>query len=366
MDLSKLIPVDGGNAFIDPYNMVLMARDESGSLRKMDLSPSDVHVDAALSNFATGYKNYSLIADQVMPVVPVDKMSNKYFEYSPDDALATVDGTANTGGGNIPEVTPQLSKTPYSTVQYAIAGFIQTEVIMNEDAPLNIQYKTTRLVMDRLMLNREVRVKTATFTTGNYTGSHIITLGATQKWNGGSASDPVANIQAIQEAALQPITDIAMDLTTWNAFTRNANVQKYTAYKQAVQGIPTMEQRQAFAAFLNLPGKIHVSEARAKDTTGAYPYVWAGNVVLYHQAPGIPVDGFSTASFKTFRWLSPDSKVPDANGVPGMSPGGGITVRSLFNPYRGPRGGNYIVVTHNDAEQFITDKVSGLIVGAVQ
>ena len=40
---------------------------------------SDVHIDAALSELSIAYKNKSFIADQVFPLVTVEKQSDKYY-----------------------------------------------------------------------------------------------------------------------------------------------------------------------------------------------------------------------------------------------------------------------------------------------
>lgn len=357
---------EGFGGEYDPHNNTFTLRTPEGRLVTMDIGQSDVHIDAALTNYASGYHNADLCADVVMPPVLVNKASDYYFQFDPDDALATVDGTQVAAGANVSEVTPKLSNTRYATLGYALGGFVPVELIQNQDAPLNLEMKTTRVVMDRLMLNREVRVKTVMFNSSNYTGSHLLDLSAlpTRKWNGGSASDPVRDIQSIVEASLMPITDMVMDRKTWNAFITNAAVQKYTAFKVNLPALPNLSQRQMFAALLDLPVP-HICEARAKDSTGAYPYVWAGSVVLFRRPPvDVPVDGMDVASAKTFRWTGGQDTTLGAPSLQEMKASGGITVRTFHNPYRGKKGGTQIIVTHDDAEQFITDNVSGLIKAA--
>ena len=39
----------------------------------------DVHIDGPLGNISIAYKNTQYLADQVFPVVPVAKQSDKYF-----------------------------------------------------------------------------------------------------------------------------------------------------------------------------------------------------------------------------------------------------------------------------------------------
>lgn len=364
------IPIMPGNGFaggsIDLHNHTINMRQPDGQLVTMDLGTSDVHIDAALANYISGYKPADFCADIGAPPVPVNKASNYYFQFDPDNALATVDGTQVAPGADAPVINPKLSNTRYSTLGYSLACVFPTEVLANQDAPLNLQMAGMRMVMDKLLLNREVRVKNVLFSSTNFTGSHIVDLSGTPaaKWNGGASSDPVANIQSLMQSSLMPITDMIMDLTTWNAFTTNATVQKYVAFKSAAPPLPGTDQADLFAALLRLP-KPHICEVRAKNaTTGAYPYVWSGDVALVRRPPG-EVSDVDIATAKTFRWNGAEGQLPDQNRIVSAS-GGGFTVRSFFNPYKGGRGVTVIIVTHNDAEQLITGLVGGYIKGAVQ
>jgi hypothetical protein len=367
--MDHIVPIDAGHGYrggqVDLRNHTITMTDASGQTVTMDLGISDVHTDAALSNYINGYKPAEMMADAVSPPVMVNKASNYYYQFDPDNAFAVADGTVVAPGADVPMVSVKLSSTRYATLGYSLGSIIPTEVLANQDAPLNIQMVATRMIKDKLMLNREVRIKTQAFSTANFTSTHLRDLSgdSTLKWNGGSASDPVKDIQMLQEAALMPITDMGMDLATWNAFTRNANVQKFTGFKQAVQGLPTPDQRAAFAAFLNLP-RIHVSEARVKNpTTGAYGYVWSSDVILWRRPAGETSD-MDIATMKTFRWngAGSDSLPTEFGGTVTA----GWTVRAFFNPFKGPRGSQVIIVTHNDAEQFISQNVGGYIKGAIQ
>lgn len=46
----------------------------------------DVHVDAPLANISIAYRNASYIADQVFPVVPVQKKSDLFFKFTKADS----------------------------------------------------------------------------------------------------------------------------------------------------------------------------------------------------------------------------------------------------------------------------------------
>ena len=64
----------------------------------------DVHVDQLLTNVSIGYSNAGYIADQIFPVVPVDKQSDKYLTYDKshwfrNEAKIRATGTKSERGG---------------------------------------------------------------------------------------------------------------------------------------------------------------------------------------------------------------------------------------------------------------------------
>lgn len=363
---ASLIP--GGSTYDFSAHTVEMRDKTTGKLVKLDLGQSTVHIDHALANFMTGYSNGTMHADDFAPPVIVANASNKYFQWDPDNALAAVDGTVVASNGDFAEVTPKLSNSPYNTVGYALGCRLPTEITSNADAPLNVLQTATRMVQDRLLLNREIRVKTLAFNAANYASGNVVALGATTKWNGGANSNPIANIQAIVEASLMPVTHMLMSKQTWNAFITNSAVQKYVAFKTNATPIPNTGLGAAeWGALLDIPIPV-IAESRAKDPTVAasYPYVWNGSVVLFRKTPGEMSDA-DICTAKTFRWNGAGG--PSLPTEFGGQVVGGWTVRSFFDPFKGRRGTQTVVVTHDDAEVITGGTaniavVGGLITGA--
>lgn len=365
---NKLFPVDGRpGEYFDSSTGVMMRDDGNGRLVAMDLGPSDVHVQQALSNFAIGYANAEFIADLVSPPVLVEHQSDKYYIFDPDNELQAVDATASANGAAVPEINFKSSTTPYAAIGYGLAGFLPMEVVGNQDPVVNALPRLIKTIMAKLALNREVRVKAALFNAANYGATHLKALTATQKWNGGSDSDPVGNIRRLSEQMLARATHTVFARETWNAFTENPAVQKYTAFKGSAPPLPgsTPNASDAWAALLDIPKPL-ICDARVKTSATAYPYVWAGSVALIH-SEGPDADGYSAASMKSFRWTGANAAAAkyEANAsMPGAAAPNGWTVRAFYDQKRGRRGGWYVVVAHDDADTFITDKVSGLITGA--
>ena len=358
MSTQSFTTEDGSVSELDLVQNTVTTRDLSGTVRKMDLGQADVHIDSALANYASGFKLQNGMADTTMPPVLVDKASNYYFEWNKDDAFQGVDGLETAPGANVKEVSPRLGKSQYSCKNYALGCFVATEVESHADSPLTPSMNAMRRVMNAILLAREVRVAAVQAAAGSY--DFNTTLGATFKWNGGASSDPIADIHNICELSLQPVTHMLMSEKTYHAFVRNPNVQKYTAYKTTVPGLPTADGVNQGMALLGLPN-ILISGMKFKDpVTSNYGYVLGNNVsLLCLPSSGFPVDGQEISSGYTFRWNV--SAAPDQTTVDS-----GFSVRSYFDPRRGARGGRVVVVTHSDAEQVTSKSIGGLIVGAWQ
>src|SRR4051812_534442 len=73
-------------------NTRTMTDPATGRLVTMDLGVTDVHIDSALANYAAGYQSADkgMIADQVVPLLPVEKNSNKFYTWDKNDVFQEV------------------------------------------------------------------------------------------------------------------------------------------------------------------------------------------------------------------------------------------------------------------------------------
>lgn len=321
----------------------------------MDIGQGDVHVDSAMPNYAAGYQLDEGMADIAAAPIVTGKASNIYQTWDDINSFRRVLPTGASGGGQVAEISVSKTNATYTTKPFALAGFMQTEIESNADAPLRPYQKLVRTVMEALALEREIRVATLLRTSGNWASSQYINLAAAAKWNGGASSDPVRNIRQLIETSARPVTAILMSTLAINAMTENAAVQKYFGFKQSARPLPTTGELEAL---LRLP-PIYEAPMKYYASGTTFSYVWGGDVVLVRapaEMPPTSQDDVATAA--TFRWLGGDA--PDGTAQ------GGWLVRSFFIADRGPRGGRKIVVAHNDAEVVTSNIVGGLIAGAYQ
>jgi hypothetical protein len=324
-------------------------------LVKMDLGAADVHLPAAIPNYAAGYRNEKPIADVVSPPFLVDKPSNKFFTFAKEDAFQRALPSIGATSAQVNEIAPRVANSTYSTIEYALGGFVGTQLEAAADAPLRIRQATMTRVLNALLIEREIRVANAVTTAATWDSTVVTTILAAAKWNGGASADPVNDLLTQMRASWGEITGIAMSRLVYDAFSTSAAVQKYFAYKDSAQARPNAAQ---MSAILQLP-PIYVSDMQYIDTTGARSYIWGKNVALFRMPSQIPpTTQDDVASNLTFRWNGVDT-------VDGQAANGFI-VREYFVQDRGSQGGNKVVLIQHDIEQQTSKFAGGLLVGAYQ
>jgi len=321
----------------------------------LDLGPSDVHIAATMPNYAAGYTNFTPMADMISPPLIVEKDTNAFWTFDRNDAFQRAAPINGAAGGGVYEISPRLSNSTYKCVARGLAGFVQTEVTSNADAPLRIEQATTRRLVDALKIEREIRVAAVVRTSGSWNSGQAITLGAGFQWNGGASSDPIKDIHGLQDLSSGEVTGIGLSGKTYRGFTRNNAVRSYYVYNGSQDGIPSAD---AIRATLRLP-PFFICEMRYIKSDGTLDFVWGNDAVLFRNPPEMPpTSQQDVATSYTFRWGNPPA--PDGTSS------GGFVVRKFFLQDRGLAGGNKIVVYHWDAEVLTSKYIGGLLINAYQ
>lgn len=181
----------------DPRNKALVLRANEAITRTKGVSGA-VHNDSTLTNLSVQYKNPDLIGLQLMPVVTVDKLSNKFAKYGKRDRLAIPDD-AVTNRSTPNEVSETRTFDNYSCKQYALLNYLDEMELQNQDAPLNEMVDLFAAVNDALDLSEEKRIATILTTAANFPTANKTTLAGNDRWaiSGveGTTSDPIRDIQ---------------------------------------------------------------------------------------------------------------------------------------------------------------------------
>jgi hypothetical protein len=145
-----------------------------------------------LTSIAVNYQNRQLIADRVLPRVPVGKQLFRYYKYSINDAFTIPD--TKVGRVSAPSrVEFGAQNIDSSTTDYALDNPIpQIDVVNAEGTPFDPEAHGTEVTTDLILLDREVRVASLVFNANNYAAANKVTL--TNPWSDKTNGDPIGDI----------------------------------------------------------------------------------------------------------------------------------------------------------------------------
>lgn len=303
--------------------------------------PTAVHIDRALTQLAVFYKNREYVADLAMPVVRIPNKSDTYFEFD----VTTMQLVANTqiagNRGRPGEVAafPPSSGNQFAVTDHGLMDFISSDEEANADPPLVPRMTATRVLTNYLLLARERRVATVVTTAGNY-GASTTALAGPAQWNNYLTSTPINDLLIAKETPLITPNVMFIDPLTWITLRQHPQVLQYVTGRPGYKGgaTPAFVDEEFVAKALGLDMVVqcrakYISTAEGLAATSSY--VW-GKFCALLRVEDQPDKRETTAFGYTFRF-------------------GAFETRVIPEFIAGVRGGNWIKVTHSDAEK----KVAG-------
>jgi hypothetical protein len=252
--------------------------------------PSDAHVDRAMTAFSLRYSNDSYIADQVFPVVPVEKDSDLYFTYGKENMRLANAGPLG-ARTPAPEATYTATTASYKLDRYGLADIVLDDLRDNADDPLRPDEDCTATLTDLLLLQREKACADIAFSTTHMTQN--TTLSGTSQWSDYAGSDPLGDIETgkstVHSNCFREANFVTMGIQVWRKVRHHPTVVERFKYV-AGGGI----SRQQFADLIEIPAEnIHIgsaahvssNEGQATDTTA---YIWGKHFLIGYRAPGRP------------------------------------------------------------------------------
>ncbi|MDH3738512.1 MAG: hypothetical protein OER92_04905 [Alphaproteobacteria bacterium] len=313
-------------------------------------SPSsrDVHVNAALSQWAADYENGNYLADLIMPPTLVDKRSDVYYTFSREDYTTVLDDELGPDS-EANETGYSQGTANYSVRDHGLKRFVPDAVQANADAPLNPEQDATDILMNRLMLNREVRCAAVMNATGNYNAAN--TSAAANAWSDYTDGDPIGDVHTMKEA-LPPapnksksILRLVLTEAKWH------DLRAHPALRGGGESLPVVDEAKA-ASILQVD-EILVSDAdrntAAPGLTPVYASIWTDtNAILTRVPRGTPSGKQSGIFGITFRW---------------KATGSGMLVRDWRVEGRGVMGGTMVQASFSDDENVVQDDMAYLMTG---
>lgn len=240
----------------------------------------NVHVDQALTNLSSGYHPTGFVAEQVLPVMPVNFESDKYYVWGRQSAFQEYE-TLRADGTESKVVDFDLEPQAYLAEEYALSTKVTDREVANADSVLRLRESKARRLQNLLLLDQEKRVSELLTTAGNFDGN---TDTPSIKWDATSGTITIEeDLDEAKEAVRQAIgaepTDIIIPAAVAKVMKRNSSIReliKYTQDNLLVNGDlpPTL-----FNMRVHIPGAISTDSAEGAASV-TYNDVWGDNVVL--------------------------------------------------------------------------------------
>jgi hypothetical protein len=271
-----------------------------------------IHVDKHLSQIAINYKPTGFIADQIFPLVMVEKQSDMIKTYNQGD-LWRRDNTIRAPGTEANKVSIQVGSDSYICKNYALKAQVTIEDRANADPIFIRDLEEGRViyVTDKIKIDWEARA--AGIVTNPINVSTQSMVGSA--WTDYVNSDPLGDIwerrDAIEDNTGYKPNRAAFSGTAWRNFSRNNSVID-KIYKTGVSG-GAMPATESQAARLLEMDKVLVARsfynAGEEGQDLSLSRIWGDNVLLYY-VPDRPSREFPSYGY-TFRWRG--KGLPDMN-----------------------------------------------------
>ena len=302
-------------------------------------------VDFERTAIAVGYGNDSYIADMVLPRVEVVRKEYRYTEYPLAESFSVPD--TRVGRRGTPAMVHFTAREKSGACEdYALDDLIPDDDVRNTPPttadPID---RSTMMLMDLLMIDREKRVADLVFDAAKYGAANKVTLAGNDQWSADHKdSDPVADIvDAIESMIVKP-THFCMGSEVWKDLRTHSAVLKSVNRNEGDRGIASRMMVEDLLEVKIVVGEAWINAARPGQEANLNR-VWGKHALLYRADPnaapnGPPTLGI-TASYR------------------------GREVYSRFDPVRGARGGHLLRVVDSCDERIIAGKAGYLFRNAV-
>lgn len=250
-------------------------------------------IQPELTAIAIGYRNTRLIADEVLPRVPVGKQEFKYLKYGIGEVFTVPD--TKVGRKSKPnEVEFSATEVTDSTSDYGLDDPIPQADIDNAPANYDPLGRATEMISNLIALDREVRSAALTFNLNNYASTNRATLSGTSQWSDFTNSDPISAILAALDACIMRPNVMVLGQAVFTKLSTHPKVVQAFYGNAATAGVVRREfLAQLFELDKVLVGQGFVNTAK-KGQTPVIARVWGKHCSLLFQDPTADTRGGTT------------------------------------------------------------------------
>lgn len=242
-------------------------------------------ISPVLSAVAVAYKNGQMIADSVLPRVPVSAENFKYHSYpigeffSPPDTKVGRKGQPNQVEFTCTEITD-------STQDHGLDDPVPHKDVMSAAAQPGMpdpKLRAAQGVTELIVLAREVRAAALVFDAAKYGAANKETLAGTAQWSDFANSNPQANIKAgIDNMLMRPNIGV-MGRAAWSVVSQHPKLCKAVFGNATDAGVIS---KRAFADLFELE-ELYIGEGWVNIAKKGQPVnmqrVWGKKAAFLHR-----------------------------------------------------------------------------------
>lgn len=169
------------------------------------MSKAPFPINPVNTAIAIAYRNTRLIADEVLPRVPVSSTEFKYMLHNLADGF-TVPDTQVSRKGRVNQVEFSATEKTASTEDHGLdAPVPQSDIDNAKNTPgYDPLAKATEQTTNLIMLDREIRTSNLVFNNANYGADNKVTLSGTSQWSHADSSPLPVITDALDACVMRP------------------------------------------------------------------------------------------------------------------------------------------------------------------
>jgi len=239
-------------------------------------------IQAELTAIAIAYRNKRLIADEVLPRVPVGKSEFKYFLYDLAEGFTIPD--TRVGRTSKPnQVEFKATEKTDSTDDHALDDPVPNADIKNAPPNYDPLGRATEGITDLILLDREKRSSDLVFNANNYGANNKVTLSGTDQFSDFTNSDPIERITDCLDACIMRPNIMVIGRPAFSVLVRHPMILKAVHGNLGDAGIA---RRRDIADLFELD-EVLVGEAwlntAKKGQTVSLTRVWGKHISLMYR-----------------------------------------------------------------------------------
>lgn len=299
-----------------------------------------------MTNICAAYSNELYVADDFCPyTASVQKMGFKHDSYPVGEQLTPQDDRVSRKG-EIAEIDYSSEQITNTIEDHALSSYVPYADYTSAKDPDRVLNNAAMQTMNKLKMNREIRVANLAFNINNYSPSNVLVITTAADRFTDDSTNAMAVINLRLDTMIMRANTMTLNQAAWLALRSNPFIVAATQHNEGKTGMATL---QAVADLFELS---NIIVARANRNVNNNPKslnagkIWGNHLSLTYLEPAAQTEG-------TFTYCAT---------VPFESERG-ITAGEDFDKKRGVRGSVEVRVAQQIKEIIIAKEAGALITG---